>query len=113
MPSIKKSKKQHRKYYDDPIVVTAGDRVDWQPKESEWAGWVWCIHPISKKEGWVPENCLKIIESRADVLKDYSAVELNAELDEEFQIIKEESGWYWCQNIQGQQGWLPTELFSV
>ena len=106
-----KALRQYRKYYEAPIEVQVGDKVSWVEKESEWAGWVWCIHPTTKKEGWVPEKCLKKNGSEAEILKSYSAAELNAEPGEEFKVLDEESGWYWCENKMGEQGWLPKELF--
>jgi hypothetical protein len=105
--------KDYRKYYEDPIIVQTGEQITWTPKDSEWAGWRWCIHPATKKEGWVPENALQINGSSALVLRNYSAAELNAKTNEAFTVLKEESGWYWCQNSNHAEGWLPKELFNI
>lgn len=106
------AKKQYRIYYEDPIAVKTGERVAWIPKDSEWAGWRWCVHPTTKKEGWVPERILRIEGDTALVIQDYSATELGAEPGQRFHLMREEAGWHWCKNEQGKEGWIPSEVFT-
>lgn len=103
--------KKYTKYYPDPIAVKRGDRVKWLPKDSEWPGWLWCIHPVTSKAGWVPVKYLKVQGDAAEVLQDYSAAELDAEVGEKFTALREEAGWIWCKSGSGEEGWLPLELF--
>ena len=89
----------------DPITMRAGDRLEVTGEEDD--GWIWCRHP-SGKESWVPLSRLSADEGGATrtALADYDATELPVEEGEEFRAIQEERGWLWCENAQGQLGWV-------
>ena len=42
-------------------------------------------------------------------LCDYEATELSVSVGEELIMGKEESGWIWCTNQDGESGWVPAE----
>lgn len=48
--------------YPNPIKLKAGDTVSiekWEPKDSEWAGWAFCVDQRGIK-GWVSETYLRV-----------------------------------------------------
>ena len=94
--------------YPEPLVVSAGGELTISEKESSWSGWVWCTNRDGKS-GWVPEI---YVERRGDTgvaLYDYEATELTVKVGEELTVSKDESGWMWCTNQEGQSGWVPAE----
>ena len=94
--------------YSEPLVISAGEELAIGEKESEWSGWIWCTNQDGKSR-WVPE---KYVERRGDTgiaLYDYEATELSVSVGEELRMGKEESGWIWCTNQEGQSGWVPAD----
>jgi len=94
--------------YPDPLVISAGEELTIGEKESEWSGWVWCTNQDGKSR-WVPE---KYVERKGDTgiaCYDYEATELSVSVGEELIMGKEESGWIWCTNQEGQSGWVPAD----
>jgi len=91
--------------YRDPITMHAGDQLEVTGEEED--GWVWCRHQ-SGKESWVPLSRLSVDEVGAGrtALTDYDATELPVADGEEFAAMLEEHGWLWCENAQGQLGWV-------
>jgi flagellar basal body rod protein FlgF len=88
-----------------PIKMRAGDRLEVIGEEDD--GWIWCRHPFGK-ESWVPLSRLQVDErgTARTALADYDATELPVEEGEAFQAFLEERGWLWCENAQGQLGWV-------
>jgi hypothetical protein len=98
--------------YTNPIKLKVGDAVHiekWEPKDSEWAGWVFCADQRGVK-GWVSEKYLRVNEDAAIVTRDYDATELAVELHEVVKIHQEEFGWAWVENKKGEQGWVPLKV---
>ncbi len=98
----------HERSYDDPIRLTAGERVR-ITKQDMWDNdslWLWCIAD-SGKEGWVPANFIERNGENGVVQYDYNAIELTVVVGENLTIFNEESGWYWVANQQGEEGWVP------
>jgi uncharacterized protein YgiM (DUF1202 family) len=99
---------EYQSPYSEPLVISAGEELAMDEKESEWGGWIWCTNQDGKSR-WVPE---KYVERRGDMgiaLCDYEATELSVSVGEELRMGKEESGWIWCTNQKGQSGWVPAD----
>jgi uncharacterized protein YgiM (DUF1202 family) len=96
----------HQSAYPDPLIITQGEALTIGEKESEWGGWLWCTNQQGKS-GWVPEKYLRRTGDTGNALRHYNATELSVEVGEELIMGKEESGWIWCTNRQGQSGWVP------
>ena len=106
--------------YTDPLSLTAGQEVliDNNRKEEnpDWKGWVWC--ETSDNRGWVPEQILKISytadkHSKATVLENYTAAELNADPGDTVNGDKIINGWLWCRKKGTEEfGWLPLDNLS-
>lgn len=105
--------KSYQRYYPDPISLVAGERVR-VTKQDLWDGvhsWLWCINDAGK-EGWTPEAYLSRHGEYATCTQAYSAWELSVTEGDVLQTLKSESGWFWCENAQGEQGWVPENCFA-
>ena len=94
--------------FPDPLIVTAGEKLDLSDRESDWPGWIWCS-TLAGKSGWVPAAYVEQMGQLGLARRDYDATELSAEVDEELTVSHEESDWLWCTNRQGHSGWIPAE----
>jgi len=104
--------KAYRSAYPDPLVIKTGEVLSVEKKESEWAGWTWCVNNHGKS-GWVPEKYLEINGDSCKALHDYDATELTVAVGEEWVILHEESGWFWCENKNGRTGWVPVDCVEI
>ncbi len=102
--------KEHQATYPDPITMRAGDTVELSGKEDSWNGWIWiwCTNQQGKS-GWVPKGHVEQIGDIWRARFAYDAIELSVHVGEELTVDKEESGWAWCTNQQGESGWIPVE----
>ena len=72
----------------------------------------------SDNRGWVPEQILNVTHttdkhSKATVLENYSAEELNADPGELVIGDKIINGWLWCRKEGTEEsGWLPIDNLS-
>lgn len=99
----------YQRQYPDPIMVAAGDVVLVERRDSEWPGWLWCVH-ADGKSGWVPETYLVVEGNAARVTRVYSAWELTVAAGEVVRVQYEEAGWAWSTNATGESGWLPVKV---
>jgi hypothetical protein len=103
----------HKTPLPDPLIMRKGEVLKLGNKISESdPDWVWCISK-SDKVGWVPKAYLEIHKNQCKALQDYNALELTVSVGQEFEIEKEESGWAWVSNIQGEKGWIPLEKVKI
>ena len=99
----------------NPFSVTTGEVFQVSEKSDFWNNnphwiWIWCTDQHGRS-GWVPKN---LIDFHADGMKgiarySYAATELAVVVGDELIAEKEESGWIWCKNKQGESGWVPLE----
>nr|MBN2278498.1 hypothetical protein [candidate division Zixibacteria bacterium] len=99
---------EYRTPYPDPLVIKAGEKVQVEPRPSEWPGWIWCVI-ADGRSGWVPKKYIDEKHGLHLAAVDYSAAELNVAVGDNLTIIKQESGWAWCENSRGDQGWVPLD----
>ena len=95
--------------YPNPNRLKEGDSVQiekWEPKDSEWAGWAFCVDQRGVK-GWVSEKYLRVNGNSAVAVRDYNATELAVQKGEVLKVQYEEFGWAWVENAKGAQGWVP------
>ncbi len=96
----------------DPLSMMPGDRLTIVKRDAEWPGWVFCKHE-GGKQGWVPENALKIEAENAVAELDYDAREVSVMEGEIVRIEKLESGWAWVTNMTNETGWLPLKNLKI
>ena len=100
--------REYQSPYSEPLVISAGEELAIDEKESEWSGWIWCTNQDGKSR-WVPERYVERKGDTGIALYDYEATELSVSVGEELVMGKEESGWIWCTNQRGQSGWVPAD----
>ncbi|MHB8361912.1 MAG: SH3 domain-containing protein [Thermoplasmataceae archaeon] len=108
---IKTAKRVHHRTYDFSITVLKGEKVHIIKREIDYPGWVWCANKAGTC-AWVPESILNISENIGCLLEDYCSLELNVELEEKLEIVREHSGWIYCINSKGERGYVPKNIFS-
>ena len=99
---------EYQSAYPVPLVISAGEELTISEKESSWSGWVWCTNRDGKSR-WVPEKYVERKGNTCIALYNYEAIELSVSVGEELIMGKEESGWIWCTNQEGQSGWVPAD----
>ena len=92
--------------FPDPLIIKAGEKLDLSDRESDWPGWLWCT-TLAGKSGWVPAAYIEPMGQIGLACRDYDATELSAEIGEELTVSDEESGWLWCTDQKGNNGWIP------
>jgi len=98
--------------YTEPLKIRKGEVLQIRNKESKWSGWVWCMNKDGK-ERWVPRNYIDPQGNSGIMLQDYEATELTVFIGDELVIEKEESGWVWVSNVEGNKGWIPLEIIKI
>ena len=98
--------------YPDHVILIAGITLTPIDKESEWPGWVWCVHE-SGVECWVPTAYLDQQGQAAVLVKDYNAKELSVTIGQQVSIGTSVSGWYWCLDQAGEEGWVPQKNIEI
>lgn len=90
-----------------PIRVSKGDVVDVGDRDTDWPAFVFVTS--TEGAGWVPSRHLSADSGRATVLSDYDTTELPTQAGDVLDVLDADvaSGWLWCRNAQGGQGWVP------
>ncbi len=91
-----------------PLTACKGERLRFERRKTEWAGWVWCTDAAGRC-GWVPENWLELQGEQCVLRRDYTAAELSVDKGEIITAHLVESGWLWATNESGGVGWVPLE----
>ncbi len=92
----------------DPLVISAGERLQVGMNDTTWPAFVRCANSAGN-EGWVPEDFIERDGEMGIARVDYSAVELTIAAGETLILEKEAGGWYWAMKKTGQSGWIPAE----
>jgi hypothetical protein len=101
------------KQYPDPLIMKPGDELKIVKRsDDEWPGRVFCQSP-SGKQGWVPENSIKIDANGAVAQQNYEASEVTVMEGEIVRIEKVESGWAWVTNMTNETGWVPLKNLKI
>lgn len=97
----------------DPIKVEAGEPFHVSEKSDPWDNnpdwiWIWCTDQRGKSD-WVPKTIIQMDKDGQTGTTNcsYDATVLTIAVGDELTVKQEESGWLWCVNAQGEQGWVP------
>jgi multidrug efflux pump len=96
----------YRSPFPDPLIADKDTVVHLKERADAEPGWVYGVSP-DDKEGWIPQQWLRIEGSRGTLLQDYNATELNLEVGDELLVTQVLNGWYWARTSEGREGWIP------
>lgn len=100
--------------YHDPLDLTPEDFVEViksESADSDWFGWHYCKDGTGK-EGWISNDYMRVEGKSGKILKNYTAKELDATVGDQFLALYDSCGWSWCRNKNGDEGWLPNNIFK-
>lgn len=95
--------------YDPALKVARGDQLLVVKEDTtKWAGWVWCTSD-SGLSGWLPVQVFDTLRmgKTSSATTDFDTVELTVKAGETLDITDRLNEWSWCENDQGQKGWVP------
>jgi hypothetical protein len=96
----------HRASFADALVFSDGEMLRVEKRKTVWDGWIWCL----KEKGmgaWVPESYMERCGDMCTALRDYDSTELTVNIGDILEAYEEASGWLWCRDREGRQGWVP------
>ncbi len=95
-----------------PLVVEPGDVVQAGERDTTWPAFVFVTS--ERGEGWVPARHLSGDAGNVVVRARYDTTELATEVGETLAIVErdDESGWVWCRNVRGEEGWVPLSTLA-
>ena len=112
MAQIYRVVRAHEPDHADRFVLTKGETVSFERKQTAWNGWLWCSKPTGES-GWVPESWVKLQGNTCVVQYDYNALELAVQPGETLDAVLTESGWLLAISSTGTTGWVPLECVEV
>lgn len=95
------------------LVIEPGDEVQVGDRDTEWPAFVFVM--AAQGTGWVPARHLDIDGSHGTVRVGYDTTELPATSGEIVDVLDDdpESGWSWCRNADGREGWIPHRVLTL
>lgn len=95
-----------------PLQVVAGELVEVGEQNADWSAFVFVATP--RGSGWVPRRHIDITGSKGIVRVDYDTTELACSRGEHVDVLHNDadSGWSWCRNSKGCEGWVPNRLLD-
>jgi hypothetical protein len=89
-------------------MVSRGERLRCERRETQWEGWLWCAAPDGRA-GWVPEPWVELAGEAGVMTRDYDAAELTVAPGDVLEGVLTASSWLLAVTTSGQQGWVPLE----
>lgn len=96
-----------------PLTVQPGERVGIGDRDTEWPAFVFVTSAIGC--GWVPARHIDIDGASGIVRTGYDTAELAGREGEVVEVVADdvESGWSWCRDAAGREGWIPNRVLSL
>lgn len=116
MTSIAHVTVSYTSQYPDPIAFEKGDLVTLTGRTDNWNGhtWLWAVASKDGREGWVPDCIIDAKKgTKQHAILDYDAQELSCQEGECLTVLEATHGWCWCENQDGQKGWVPEENLNI
>lgn len=93
--------------FSDPLAVGIGDRLRVGDRDGTWPDFLWCT-TIAGRSGWIPAQVLELdTPTSAVVITPYDTRELTVAAGEIVVAHGSLAGWTWCENREGEAGWVP------
>lgn len=102
----------HNSEFPNPIKLKKDQIVKTISKQTTYPGWIWCIN-TENISGWVPEKYLILKDNSATANRDYDATEMTVSSGQKLTLLIKEAEWGWCQNSEGEFGWVPLEKLKL
>ena len=96
-----------------PLRLAVGGQVTVGERDTHWPAFVFVTAPSG--EGWVPARHLSGDSGIVVVENAYDTTELAVDAGEGVEVVErdEESGWFWCRNGSGAEGWVPVAVLHA
>lgn len=103
----------HEVPHRPPLRLEVGDPVEVGERDTTWPEFVFVS--AGHGEGWVPARHLSADHGPATVEESYDTTELPTTEGEVLEVIRRDdlSGWLWCRNPSGREGWVPINTLDV
>lgn len=95
-----------------PIQLSVGEPVVVGDRDTKWPEFAFVT--TSQGSGWVPARYLSSDSGGAVVEVEYNTAELPVAAGDEVTVVErdDESGWWWCRDGDGAEGWVPSRVFE-
>ena len=95
-----------------PLQLAVGDPVEAGIRHDHWPAFVFVRSP--KGTGWVPSRHLSSDHGPVTVTEAYDTTELALQPGTAVTVVArdDESGWWWCRDGDGAEGWVPAEALQ-
>lgn len=95
------------------MILEPGEVVQVGERDTEWPAFVFVTSP--QGSGWVPARHIDIDGSVGTARVGYDTTELPASSGENVTVVRDdpESGWSWCRNDDGREGWIPHRVLAA
>jgi hypothetical protein len=95
-----------------PLTVRPGERVTIGDHDTEWPAFVFVT--AADGCGWVPARHIDIHGEAGTVRTGYDTTELAARSGDVVEVVVDdaESGWSWCRDAAGREGWVPNRVLA-
>ncbi len=96
-----------------PIRLVVGQKVYAGERGTEWPEFVFV--QADAGDGWVPARHLSDDQGPAVVKVAYDTTELPLVPGQEVTVLDRDdiSGWWWCRDEDGGEGWVPISVLEV
>jgi hypothetical protein len=94
------------------IQISVGERVSIGRRSPDWPAFVFVT--TAHGDGWVPSRHLSEEGGVATVAVEYDTTELPVAAGETVEVLRRDdaSGWWWCRNGAGTEGWIPVSALG-
>lgn len=90
-----------------PLTLHTGEEVKLGKEDRAWEGWVWAVTDEGRGT-YLPVSFLeKSGENGARLTESFAAIDLSVRKGAKVVCLREVSGWLWCRDGDGLEGWLP------
>jgi hypothetical protein len=104
--------RDHQPEDDLPLTLSPGDIVHVQRPHPQRPGLVWA-HDGSICAGWVPVEVLEAPAGTTRATAEYCSQEIAVTQGDTVRLLWQGAGGWWCENRDGDRGWLPADILDV
>ena len=99
----------YKSEFINPIFVAKDEKVIIEIEyDEEYPNWFYCKKLDNSNSGWIPEKLIKKENDYGIITEDYSAKELNVEINFIINGFNKLNGWIWCEcENTNEIGWVP------